>query len=262
MAQLAGKVAIVTGAGSGIGRASAVRFAREGAAVVVADVRLRKADETAALITEAGGSAIALETDVSQAVQIDAMVGRAVAEYGRLDVLFNNAATVRPGTAVDLSEADWDLVWRTNVSSVFLGAKYAVPHMTPGSSIISTASTSGLAAEPALVCYGTSKAAVIALTRSLAVDFGPLGIRVNCICPGITMTPAMRSFMADDAVRQRTESVLPARRLGHPDDIAAAALWLAGDESAYVTGQAITVDGGLTAISQFAITQSDPATGR
>jgi meso-butanediol dehydrogenase/(S,S)-butanediol dehydrogenase/diacetyl reductase len=255
-AALAGKVAIVTGAGSGIGRASALRFAREGAAVLVADVRAHKAEQTVELVEAAGGRALGCTVDVAEPEQIRSMVERAVADLGRLDVLFNNAATVRPGGVEELSIDEWDLVWRTNVTSVFAGAKYAAPHLGPGSSIISTASVSGMGGERQLVAYSATKAAVINLTKAMAVDLSPKGIRVNCICPGITLTPAMVPFMADEEMRHLTEQTLPARRMADPDDIAAAALWLASADSAYVTGHSLVVDGGLSAQSNFSTLQA------
>jgi meso-butanediol dehydrogenase/(S,S)-butanediol dehydrogenase/diacetyl reductase len=183
------------------------------------------------------------------------MIELAVAQFGRLDVVFNNAATVRPGGAAELSVEDWDLVWRTNVSSVFAAVKYALPHLSAGSSVISTASVSGMAGERQLISYSATKAAVINLTRALAVDLSPRGIRVNCICPGITLTPATASLMADDDMRILAEGIVPMRRLGQPDDVAAAALWLASDESAYVTGHALVVDGGLSSVSNFTLLQ-------
>jgi NAD(P)-dependent dehydrogenase (short-subunit alcohol dehydrogenase family) len=250
---LDGKVSIVTGAGSGIGRASALRFAAEGAAVVVADVRRAKAEETAAEIAGAGGRAIARGVDVADAGQVEAMVRSAVEAFGRLDVLFNNAATTRLGDATALSLADWDLIWRTNVSSIFVAAKHAIPLMAAGGggSIVSTASVSGLLADRGQVAYAASKAAVIGLTRALAVDHAADGVRVNCICPGMTATPPMVKAAGDGAARARMNATSPMGRWAEPEELAAAAAWLASHQSSYVTGQAIVVDGGLTAQSHF-----------
>jgi len=248
---LKGKVAIVTGAGSGIGAASARRFAAEGAHVVVADIRLQKADEVAAEITADGGSAIGSQVDVSDNDSVEAMVATAVNAYGGLDVLFNNAGTLRPGTAVELSVADWDLVMAVNVRSVFLGAKHAVPAMMTrgGGSIVNTASVSGLHGDGGAVVYAASKAAVINLTRALSTDHAPDGIRVNAICPGTIRTPPVERMMADPAVLQLNIDAHALGRLGQPEEIAAVAAWLASDESSFVTGEAITVDGGLHARS-------------
>jgi NAD(P)-dependent dehydrogenase (short-subunit alcohol dehydrogenase family) len=248
---LEGKVAIVTGAGSGIGRASAVRFAAEGAAVVAADIRAAKAEETVAQITEQGGRAVACQVDVADSVGVARMVSTAVEAFGRLDALFNNAGTIRMGTAVDLPEADWDLVMAVNVRSVFLGAKHAVPVMAAGGggAIVSTASVSGLAGDTASVVYSASKAAVINLTRSLAVDHAAQGIRVNCICPGAIDTPPVGRMLQDPDTRRRSERAHPLGRIGEPSEIAAAAAWLLSDEASFVTGQALVVDGGLSAQS-------------
>ena len=188
------KVAIVTGAGSGIGAESARRFAAEGAAVVCADIRLSRAQETAEAIGHAGGRAIAVEVDVRSAEANEAMVAAAVEAFGGVDVAYLNAGTIRPGNAVRLAEDDWDTVMDTNVKSIFLAAKYLVPEMARrgGGAIVSTASVSGLRGDPSGIAYGASKAAVINLTRCLAVDHAAQGIRVNCICPGAIDTPPIK----------------------------------------------------------------------
>jgi NAD(P)-dependent dehydrogenase (short-subunit alcohol dehydrogenase family) len=248
---LDGKSAIVTGAGSGIGRASAIRFAEEGAAVVVADVRLAKAAETAEMIKGSGGQAVAVEADVRRADEVERMIGAAVENFGGLQVLFNNAGTIRPGNAVQLAEEDWHLVMDTNVTSVYLGAKYAVPVMTEGGSIISTASVSGLAGDPSSIVYGASKAAVVNLTRCLAVDHARQGIRVNCICPGAIDTPPVGRMLSGEGAREAAGRTHLLGRIGRPEEIAAAAVWLASDEASFITGQALVVDGGLTAQSHL-----------
>ncbi len=250
---LSGKVAIVTGAGSGIGRASALRFAAEGASVVAADIRGPKVDETVAMIERDGGTAAPCQANVADAGDVERMVAVAVDTFGGLDALFNNAGTLRPGTAVDLAVEDWDLVMAVNVRSVFLGAKYAVPALVArgGGTIVSTASVSGLNGDPASVVYSASKAAVINLTRSLAVDHASQHIRVNCICPGAIETPPVGRMLADAEARRRSERAHPLGRLGQPEEIAAAAVWLSSEESSFVTGQAIVVDGGLTAQSHI-----------
>jgi NAD(P)-dependent dehydrogenase (short-subunit alcohol dehydrogenase family) len=250
-ASLNDKVAIVTGAGSGIGAASAVRFAAEGAAVVAVDIRGPKASETATVITDNGGQVLALEADVSQAADVERMVAETVARFGGLDVLFSNAGTIRPGTVVELGVEDWDLVMAVNVRSVFLGGKYAVPAMMDrgAGSIINTASISGLHGDGGAVVYAASKAAVINLTRAMATDHSADGIRVNAICPGTIETPPVKRMVADPAVMQVNVEAHSIGRIGQPEEIAAAALWLASDESSFVTGEHLVVDGGLRARS-------------
>ena len=245
------KVAIVTGAGSGIGAASALRFADEGAQVLVADIRGHKAEQTVADIEDRGGIASAFTVNVADAESVAAMVSACIEQFGQLDVLFNNAGTLRPGTAVELSLEDWDLVMAVNVRSVFLGAKYAVPHMqTQGAgSIINTASISGLHGDGGAVVYAASKAAVINLTRALSTDHAPSGIRVNAICPGTIETPPVQRMMADPKVLERNLRAHSLGRLGQPDEIANVAVWLASDESSFITGEALVVDGGLRAQS-------------
>ncbi|MEO2174012.1 MAG: SDR family oxidoreductase [bacterium] len=260
---LAGKVTIVTGAGSGIGAASAIRFAAEGASVIVADIRLHKAEQTAAEIVHAGGAAQAVAVDVSEESAVEQMVAECVAHFGRLDVLFNNAGTLRPGNAVNLTVEDWDLVMGVNVRSVFLGAKFAVPQMlvNGSGSIINTASISGLHGDGNAVVYAASKAAVINLTRALSTDHAPDGIRVNAICPGTISTPPVQRMMADPSALEVNLKAHALGRLGQPEEIANVAVWLASDESSFVSGESIVVDGGLRAQSPLG-RMGDPRPGR
>jgi NAD(P)-dependent dehydrogenase (short-subunit alcohol dehydrogenase family) len=252
---LEGKAALITGAGSGIGRSSAVRFAAEGAAVVVADLRGDRAKKVADLIHAGGGRAVPSEVDVGDAAQIEAMVATTLRELGQLDVVFNNAAVSLAGTAVDLSPENWDLMWRTNVSALFHIAKHAIPPMAEhgGGSIVATASVSGLFADTNAVGYATTKSAIFGLVKALAVDHARQGIRVNCLCPGVTATPSMLAALGGGSgpLRDALVESQPLGRLGGPDELAAVAVWLASDEASYVTGQTIIADGGLTSESQF-----------
>lgn len=251
MGLLENKVAIVTGAGSGIGAASARRFGAEGAAVVAVDIRPAKAAEVAESIVDAGGHAISLGANVAEPDDVEAMVEETVQRLGGLDVLFSNAGTLRPGTAVELSVEDWDLVMAVNVRSVFLGAKFAIPAMRErgGGSIINTASISGLHGDGGAVVYAASKAAVINLTRALSTDHAGEGIRVNAICPGTIQTPPVKRMLEDENAMAVNLAAHSLGRLGHPEEIAAAALWLASDEASFVTGEHLVVDGGLRAQS-------------
>ena len=248
---LTDKVAIVTGGGSGIGEATSLRFSQEGAAVIVADMRLRKAEAVAKQINEQGGHALAIEVDVSIAESVATLVDRTVAEYGQLDVMFNNAGTLRPGSVIELDVDDWDLVMGVNVRSVYLGGKFAIPAMlnSGGGSIINTASISGLHGDGGAVAYAASKAAVINLTRAMSTDHAADGIRVNAICPGTIETPPVMRMMEDPVALEINMRAHAIGRLGRPEEIASAALWLASDESSFVSGEAIVVDGGLRAQS-------------
>ncbi len=248
---LTDKVAIVTGGGSGIGEATSLRFSQEGAAVIVADMRLRKAEAVAKQINEQGGHALAIEVDVSIPESVATLVERTVAEYGQLDVMFNNAGTLRPGTVIELDVDDWDLVMGVNVRSVYLGGKFAIPAMlnSGGGSIINTASISGLHGDGGAVAYAASKAAVINLTRAMSTDHAADGIRVNAICPGTIETPPVMRMMEDPVALEINMRAHAIGRLGRPEEIASAALWLASDESSFVSGEAIVVDGGLRAQS-------------
>ncbi|MDE0845792.1 MAG: SDR family NAD(P)-dependent oxidoreductase [Actinomycetota bacterium] len=248
---LKNKIAIVTGGGSGIGAASSKRFADEGAAVVVADIRQRKAEEVASFINENGGHAIAVEADVSDADSVSSLIAACVQEYGGLDVMYNNAGTLLPGNVIDLEVADWDLVMAVNVRSVFLGGKFAIPEMLKrgGGSVINTASISGLHGDGSAVAYAASKAAVINLTRAMSTDHASQGIRVNAICPGTIETPPVSRMMQNPDVLEVQLKAHAIGRLGQPEEIANVAVWLASDESSFITGESIVVDGGLRAQS-------------
>jgi len=263
--RLEGKVAVITGAGSGIGQASALLFAREGARVVVADVSERKARSTVESIAESGGEAVAVVVDVRTSEGCAAMVATAVDTWGHLDVLFNNAGTTRPGRAPDLSEEDWDLVLDTNLKAVWLGCKYAIPEMRKvgGGAIVNTASVEGIVGDRASVAYCASKAGVVNLTRCLAVDHAHENIRANCVCPGVIGTPpVMRWLVPDEAGRDRLGELHPLGRLGRPEEVAALALFLASDDASFVTGAAVPVDGGLIAESGIAKPSPRPSDPR
>jgi len=250
--RLAGKVAIVTGAGSGIGRATANLFAEEGAKVVVADVESSSGRETVEEISKNGGTAVQAVVDVSKAYEVRALIKTCMINFGKLDVLFNNAGIEGPeGSLWKMKENDWNRVIDVNLKSVFLGCKYAIPQMkkTKGS-IINTASELGLVGSTTRPAYSASKGGIIALTRSLALQCAPYGIRVNCICPGATETPLLIRFLGEKQRQRKLREVtreIPLRRLGKPIDVAYAVLYLASEESSFVTGSVLVVDGGATA---------------
>jgi NAD(P)-dependent dehydrogenase (short-subunit alcohol dehydrogenase family) len=247
--RLDGKVALVTGAGSGIGAETALRFGGEGALVAAADLRGGTASATAAAI---GGRAIGLEVDVTSAASVEAGIGETLERLGGLDVVVNNAGVTIVGAAHDMEEDDWDRELATNLKSVYLVSRAAWPHLVSrgGGAILSTASIAGLWAIPADAAYCASKAAVIMLTKCLALDGAKAGIRANCVCPGFIETPMIQGYFADqpdpEAARTFATGLHPLGRLGAPRDIADAFVYLASDEAAWVTGTALTVDGGLT----------------
>jgi NAD(P)-dependent dehydrogenase (short-subunit alcohol dehydrogenase family) len=259
MGKLEGKVALITGAGSGIGRATGVLFAKEGAKVVVADYAPVGGQETVRIIKEAGGEAIFIKVDVSKASDVERMVRTALDAYGRIDILHNNAGIGGPvAPTADTTEKDWDSVINTNLKGVFLGSKYVIPVMVKqgGGVIINTASTSGLVGSPGFSKYCASKGGVVQLTKTMALEYAKENIRVNCICPGIIDTPmGGASFPGDAAAREAAKEAferafvktVPLGRIGQPEEIAKAALYLACDDSSYVTGAALVVDGGVTA---------------
>jgi NAD(P)-dependent dehydrogenase (short-subunit alcohol dehydrogenase family) len=257
--RLAGKSAIVTGAGSGIGRAAALRFAAEGAAVLCADIAADRNEETAGLARDSGGTAVAQHADVSDADSVRAMAGRAVAEFGSIDVLYANAGVIGVGSAHDCDEAEWYRILDINLTGVFLCGKYVLPHMLEAGSgaIVNQASIGGMRGVGRLAAYCASKAGVIGLTKQMAVDYGPYGIRVNAIAPGTIPTPLIRGLWAQGAglVQGSTEEelaasagqVYPMRRTGTEEEVAGVALFLASDESGWMTGSVVTIDGGKTA---------------
>ena len=246
MGKLDGKVAVITGAGSGMGRASALLFAEEGAKVVCADV----SGQEEATAKEIGPNAIAVHADVSRSEDVQNTISAAVTTFGRLDVLFNNAGLSGPHILLEDTDDDvLERLYSVNLRGVLLGMKYAIPALraSGGGSIISTASAMGLVGRGEQAAYGATKGGVVALTKNAAVDHGHENIRVNCICPGMIYT-GMAGAPADnmDAVPDRQIPV-PMRRFGSPREIATAALFLACDDSSYITGVALPVDGGYVA---------------
>ena len=256
--RLANKVALITGAGAGIGRSTAVLFAQEGAKVVAQDLNAAAAEETVQLIKKAGGEAVSIGGDVSSRADAEAMVQKAVDTYGRLDVLFNNAGIWRGGTILDISEEDWDRTMEVNVKGIYLVSRYAVQQMMrhAGGSIINAASVAALRGTPMSAAYNASKGAVLLLTKCMALDFGRYGIRVNCTCPGVIETQmadellTYRSLGDDDrkqALLETYEERHAVGRFGQPEEVAKVVLFLASDAASFVTGAAWPVDGGLSA---------------
>jgi NAD(P)-dependent dehydrogenase (short-subunit alcohol dehydrogenase family) len=250
MGDLTGKRALITGGASGIGRATALLFAREGAAVAVMDLDGIGGQTVVREIVDEGGQALFVRCDVSQAADCQRAVQQTVDELGGLDILFNNAGIIQRASVLATSEEEWDRVMAVNVKSVFLLSKYAIPVMAQagGGVIINTASGWGLVGGRKAAAYCASKGAVVLLTKAMALDHGQQNIRVNCICPGDTDTPMLRDearqlgepdeqFLAEAAQR-------PLQRIGKPEDIAQAALYLASDASSFVTGATLVVDGG------------------
>jgi NAD(P)-dependent dehydrogenase (short-subunit alcohol dehydrogenase family) len=250
--RLDGKVALITGAGSGIGRESALLFASEGAPVVVVDIEDNAGEETVAAITKAGGRAVYVHADVARSADTERMIAAAEREFGKLNVLFNNAGIMhgRDDDAVSTDEAIWDLTMNVNAKSVFFGCKYGIPALrrAGGGSIINTASfVAVLGAATPQIAYTASKGAVLALSRELAVVHARENIRVNALCPGPLRTELLMKFLDTDAKKQRRLVHIPMGRFGTAPEIARAALFLASDESSFVTGTEFLVDGGITA---------------
>jgi NAD(P)-dependent dehydrogenase (short-subunit alcohol dehydrogenase family) len=255
--RLAGRRALVTGGGSGIGRAIALRLAAEGAAVAVAGRRREKLDETVALVASAGGRAQAFPCDVADADQVRALVDAVATALGGLDVLVNDAAQNRPATPVpetvaDLPETWWAQTLDVNLSGAFYCCKYALPHLVASGrgAIVNVASTAGIAGNTNQGAYVASKHGLVGLTRSLALDYGPRGVRANAVCPGFIETERSRAF--SEAVRgagwrDRKLAEIPLGRLGAPADVAAVVAFLVSDDAAFVSGAVVPIDGGTAA---------------
>ena len=243
--KLANRVSIITGAGSGIGRASAYLFSKEGSKLVVADINDTGGEETVATIMANGGEAIFVHTDVSIASEIEHLIKVSKDKFGKIDILFNNAGLFLKKTAVEyIEESLWDRIYAVNVRSIFLAVKYIVPEMknAGGGIIINTSSMIGQRPLPRLSPYASSKGAVITLTKALALELAPYHIRVNCICPTLTETSMVNVYTEEE--KKAIAGNIPMGRMAKPEDIACAALYLASDQSSMVTGSSINVDGG------------------
>jgi NAD(P)-dependent dehydrogenase (short-subunit alcohol dehydrogenase family) len=244
--RVAGKAAIVTGAASGIGRATAQVLAREGASVCIADVDADGGRQVADEIAAKGGEAIFVRTDVGVRADVIDMFERIEEAFGRVDIVHNNAIRVRDGAATELDERDWDATLNIGLKAIFLAAKYGIPIMrkTGGGTIINTGSVHSLVSLPTCTAYDAAKAGVLGLTRTLAIDYGP-DIRVCAVLPGAILTPLWDGAPEED--RRHFAQMVPAKRLGTGEDVANAVLFLASDEASFITGTALTVDGGLLA---------------
>ena len=248
---LAGKVALVTGAGSGIGRASALTFAREGAKVVVADVVVEGGEETVGMVKTAGGEALFVKADVSQAAEVEALINKTLATYGRLDCAHNNAGIEGAvATTAECTEENWDRIIAINLKGVWLCMKYEIPQMLKQGSgaIVNTASGAGLVGIPRAGAYVASKHGVVGLTKTAALEYAKAGIRVNAVCPGVIDTPMVQRITSRGPhLVERMAAGEPVGRLGKPQEIAEAVVWLCSEAASFVTGHAMAVDGGYIA---------------
>lgn len=245
--RLLGKNAIVTGGGSGIGRAAAIRFASEGAAVAVADVDGNSGEETVSLIKNTGGNAIFVKTDVADSSQIKALIETTSTTFGSLHIMFNNAGIGNSEVrSVDLTEEEWDKVIDINLKGVFLGIKYAVPELIKagGGAIINTSSLLGLKGQKYVSAYNASKAGVVVLTKNAALEYGKYNIRVNAIAPGVIDTKIIENWRQNERKWPIISRANALGRIGTPDEVANAVLFLASDEASFITGATLSVDGG------------------
>ena len=251
--KLQDRAAVITGAGSGIGRAMALLFAREGARILAADVNAGAAQETAALVEADGGHALPLQVNVTAPAEVQGMLEKAREAFGGVQILCNNAGIGSTTDVVDCEPDEWDRVMAVNVKGVYLGCKYAIPIMLAGGggSIVNTASVAGLVGIVKRAVYCASKGAVIALTKQVAVEYVEQGIRCNCVCPGTVDSPWVGRLLsqADDPQGARAALIArqPIGRLGTPEEVAAAALYLCSDDASFITGSSLVLDGGWTA---------------
>jgi len=254
--QLGGKVALVTGGASGIGRATALTFAREGAKLIIADMHEDGGQQTVHMITEQGGAATFVQVDVTQATAVEALISEAVTTYGRLDCAHNNAGISGTGIAgahraltADYPDERWHQVIAINLTGVWLCMKYEIAQMLKqgGGTIVNTASAAGLVGLPYASAYVASKHGVVGLTKTAALEYAKQGIRVNCICPGYIQTPMTAQGMSDPERRALMIASEPVGRVGNPEEVAEAVVWLCSDAASFVTGHTMTVDGGYVA---------------
>ncbi|MFA4831240.1 MAG: glucose 1-dehydrogenase [Patescibacteria group bacterium] len=247
--RLKNKVAIITGAGSGIGQSAALAFIKEGASVLAADWSEKGGNETVRLIKKMKGKALFIKTDVSKSKDVEFMVNKCLKTFGKIDILFNNAGIVKFGAMHEMLEKDWDKIIDVNLKSVFLCSKAVLPTMLKQKKgkIISTASIAGLVGFDQISAYCASKGGIIALTREMAIEYAPKNINVNCIAPGVIKTAMTKDMLADEAVKKGFHASTPYIRLGEPEDIAMAAVYLASNESDFVNGEVLVVDGGWVA---------------
>jgi NAD(P)-dependent dehydrogenase (short-subunit alcohol dehydrogenase family) len=252
VARIAGKACVVTGAGSGIGRATAVRLAEEGGSVLAVDISREPLEQTVGEITRSGGVAVAQQADVSDSAQVDAMIAACVARFGSIDVLVNNAGVNLPGVLHEVSDEEIDRTLGVNVRGPIYGCRAAIPHMLRqgGGSIINMSSVNGIVSEPFLAVYSASKGAIVMLTKGVALDYAKQGIRCNAICPGWVDTPINHAHAAMlgglERVYAEIDSFQPIGRPGEPREIANVALFLASDEASFMTGSVVVADGGMT----------------
>mgnify|MGYP000288942960 CR=1 FL=1 len=247
-----GKIAIVTGAAMGIGRASSILLALHGAKVVISDINADKAQETATMIRENSGECIVVITDVAQDLEVKQLIEKTIETYGKIDVLYNNVGVAIGGSVVETSEVNWHRVMDINLGGIFRGCKYAIPHMinNGGGSIVNTSSVQALTGFEGWAAYAASKGGIISLTRQVAAEYAKHSIRVNCIAPGTIMTPMNEKIFDElenpQELIEKWNNMHPIGRFGQPEEIAQIGLFLASEMSSFITGQCIVADGGVT----------------